>query len=141
MDSSEMTAEETTSPTYSDATQERVTKDPKKVAAGRKGAAARKAKQAVALEQLRRAKEDLKASQTTQPRVAVETAPESPEPSAWIAYAVLIGTAAIAVGAVLYTQKSAGPVANRSDARAKASPNPTTEKTVLDTRSDPFYMH
>ena len=113
-----------TPPTHS--AEERVTtkhKDPKKVEAGRKGAAARKAKYEA---QLRKAKEGLPPSHdhmVTHAQARAETAGtaaagapaaartaenESTEQSgAWIAYAVLAGAAAVAVGAALYAHPAA----------------------------------
>ena len=162
-----------TVPAHSAATQEseRVTKakDPKKVVAGQKGAAARKSKQEALLEQLRKAKECLRPTQTvdvshaqervktTTTAVAVPagtagTAPEneSTEQRAWIAYAALAGTAAIAVGAVVYAQKSAPPATKNTvstNVRAKVAPVGTAGtavealgKTILDKQPDPFYM-
>ena len=144
-----------TVPAHRAATQEseRVTKakDPKKVAAGQKGAAARKAKQEALLERLRKAKEGLRPTQTVDVSHAQEraktattaiavpagtaagtagtagTAPEneSTEQRAWIAYAALAGTAAMAVGAVVYAQKSAPPATKNTvstNVRAKVAP-------------------
>ena len=122
-------------------------KNPKKVAAGQKGAAVRKAKkQEALLEQLKNAKEGLRPSQTAQPAETAETVPRTAAETAtsnvqslWIAYAVL---AAVAVGGVLYAQKSAPPSANRG-AQAKAAPvgiEAGKKEVLLDERPDPFHM-
>ena len=120
-------------------------KDPKKVTAGRKGAAARKAKQETLLEQLRKAKDGLRPADEVSQE---ETSPEhhvvktaDPTSELWT-YAVLAGTAALALFAVAGTQRvhknktTAGPVGRRD------GPIPAVEgKTaILDKRRDPFYM-
>ena len=127
-------------------------KDPKKVEAGRKGAAARKAKHEALLEQLRKAKEGLRPSQTTHAQARAETAGtaaagtpaaartaenESTEQSgAWIAYAVLAGAAAVAVGAALYAR----PAAVSTNARAKTAPKAGGKTVHVLDKLDPFHM-
>ena len=115
-------------------------KNPKRVAAGQKGAAVRKAKQKALLKQLQKDKEDIRPSETAQPAEAAETVPADTATSnvqgLWIAYAAL---AAVAVGAALYAQKSAPPSANRG-ARAKAAPEAGKKKVLLDEQPDPFHM-
>ena len=131
-------------------------KDPKKVEAGRKGAAARKAKHEALLEQLRKAKEGLRPSQTTHAQARAETAGtaaagtpaaagtaenESTEQSgAWIAYAVLAGAAAVAVGAALYERRNAA-VSTNASAKTAAVRIEAGGKAVLDKRPNPFYMN
>ena len=136
------TAPQETAPQETDP---RVTiKNPKKVAAGQKGAAVRKAKkQEALLEQLKKTKEGLRPSQTAQPAETAETVPRTAAETAtsnvqslWIVYAVL---AAVAVGGVLYAQKSAPPSANRG-AQAKAAPEAGKKEVLLDERPDPFHM-
>ena len=121
-------------------------KDPKKVTAGRKGAAARKAKQEALLEQLRKAKDGLRPAdevsqeETSREHHVVKTA--NPTSELWT-YAVLAGTAALALFAVAGTQRvhknktTAGPVGRRDD------PVPAVEgkPAILDKRRDPFYNY
>ena len=80
-------------------------KDPKKVRAGRKGAAARKAKQEALLEQLRKVKDGLRPTRADEVSQE-ETSPEhhvvktaNPTSELWT-YAVLAGMAALALFAL-----------------------------------------
>ena len=92
---------------------ERLTKNknPKKVEAGQKGAAARKA----LLEQLRKKAGD---------KTPAEPAPTKSPPVAgsWLPYAVFAG--AVVLGAVLFS----------------SAQKPRAPETVLDRQTDPFYM-
>ena len=105
---------------------ERVTnsKNPKKVAAGKKSAAARKA----LLEQLQNSKEKI---QPLPPAPSKAAAPRGPEKSTGMPYVALAVVAAVAVGAVLLsTQKSADIVKARAPEAG----------AVLNRQPDPFYM-
>ena len=119
-------------------------KNPKKVAAGQKGAAVRKAKQEALLKQLQKDKEGLRPSQTTpaQPAETAETTPAgAAAQSSWIAYAAL---AAVAVGAALYAQKSTPPGAARVKAAPVGTPGARSigaeKKVQLNEKPDPFHM-
>ena len=99
-------------------------KDPKKVAAGQKGAAARKAKEEALREQPRKSKDKIQPS--SPPARAPTKAPPEAEHSSWIPYSVLAG--AVVIGALLLSaQKPADVVRAR-------------EPAVLNRQSDAFYM-
>ena len=112
--------------TTAKATRVTIAKDPKKVTAGLKGAAARKAKQERLLEQLRKAKDGLRADpQEHHAPAAAEatTPPANPTSSLW-PYAVFAGAAALAFFAI--TQKNVPAVEKKT--------------AVLDKQRGPFYM-
>ena len=81
------------------ATRVTIAKDPKKVSAGLKGAAAKKAKQKAVLEQLRKAKDDLRAGPQEPAAAEAATPPANPTSSLW-PYAVFAGAAALAFFAI-----------------------------------------
>ena len=119
-------AAESTTPPTAEATRVTIAKDPKKVTAGLKGAAARKAKQEAVLEQLRKAKDGLRADpQEHHAPAAAEatTPPANPTSNLW-PYAVFAGAAALAFFAIM--QKNV-PAAEKKTA-------------VLDKQRGPFYM-
>ena len=129
-------------------------KNPKNVAAGKKGAAVRKAKQEAVLEQLRKAKEGLRERAPSLPPAPVaptvaETSSTSSAPpssqSTWMPYALIAG--AVVLGAAIFTNT------RQAGARAATSayhPDPADrkhrsslrleEKSVLETQADPFIM-
>ena len=107
-------AAESTTPPTAEATRVTIAKDPKKVTAGVKGAAARKAKQQAVLEQLRKTKYGLR---------AVPQEHHAPTSNLW-PYAVFAGAAALAFFAIM--QKNV-PAAEKKTA-------------VLDKQRGPFYM-
>ena len=131
---------ETTSPIEATAASpiERVThknKHPKKVAAGEKGAAAKKAKEEALREQLRKFKEKIQPPPAAEPAPTEAAAPRGPEQSAGISYVVLAGVAAVAVGAVLLsTQRPADAAADIVKARTPEA------GAVLNRWPDSFYM-
>ena len=108
---------------------ERVTnnKNPKKVAAGKKGAAAKKAKEEALREQLRKSKEKIQPPPAAEPAPTKAAAPRGPEKSTGMSYVALAVVAAVAVGAVL--------LSTQKPARAPEA------SAVLNRQPDPFYMH
>ena len=116
---------------------ERVTnnKNPKKVAAGKKGAAANKAKVEALRGQLRNTKDEIQPPPAARPAPTEAAAPRGPEQNTGISYVVLAGVAAVAVGAVLLsTQRQADAAADIAKERAPEA------SAVLNRRPDPFYM-
>ena len=105
------------------ATRVTIAKDPKKVSAGLKGAAAKKAKQKAVLEQLRKAKDGLRAGPQEPAAAEAATPPANPTSSLW-PYAVFAGAAALAFFAI--TQKNVPAVEKKT--------------AVLDKQRGPFYM-
>jgi ElaB/YqjD/DUF883 family membrane-anchored ribosome-binding protein len=109
-------------------------KDPKKVAAGRKGAEARKSKQEALLKQLRQAKEDT----IGKPAAVPEESTPAPQTSTdvplgdtpWLAIG-LVGAAV--VGVAVYLSQSPKAVSGPT----KPAGRPVAQ---LNTRQDPFYM-
>ena len=114
-------------------------KDLKKIAAGEKGAAARKAKEEVLLEQLRKAKEKIQPPPSPARAKPAPTEAESPtapkaEQSMGISYVVLAGAAAVAIGALLLSTQKSADAADMVKVRAPEA------GAVLNKQPDPFYM-
>ena len=110
-----------------------VKKDPKRVEAGRKGAAVRNAKQKALLEQLQKAKEGFRPSHdhTAAEAGVSAAAPESDSVASteWTAYA--LAGAAVAVGAAALWYVRSAP---------QQPAVSTNTKTVLNKQPDLFYM-
>ena len=113
---------------------ERVTKikNPRKVAAGQKGAAAKKAKEEALLEQLRKAKDKIQPSPSSPPARAPTESPPKAEPSPWITYAVFAW--ALVAGALLLSAQKPEDAARAPAAKGKKA------DAVLNRNADPFYM-
>ena len=113
---------------------ERVTKikNPRKVAAGQKGAAAKKAKEEALLEQLRKAKDKIQPSPSSPPARAPTESPPKAEPSPWITYAVFAW--ALVAGALLLSAQKPEDAARAPAAEGKKA------DAVLNRNADPFYM-
>ena len=108
---------------------ERVTtnKNPKKVAAGQKSAASRKAKEEALREQLRKSRDKIQPSPP--PARAPTKSPPEAEHSSWIPYSVLAG--AVVIGALLLSAQKPADIVKARAPEAGA---------VLNRRPDPFHM-
>ena len=124
-------------------------KDPKKQAAGRAGAAARKAKQDRLLQELREAKEKVRqapaADAPTEPEPEPPRRTETREPSAQNWAPVAVGAAAVA-GVVLLARLCAPGASKPSAGCVSAVPAPPAQSRAppaaqhLKAEPDPFHM-